>query len=143
MIDYALVQKLISSLDAKTLRELAAILLTEADKREGKTPSTYFGTNLGDPREVEVQMRREIAEREAAREPIARCYETHKNLWKAAEREGWPEYPGSPNRYWSGNFKTAQAFTAGIVALMKTDEAKAWMAHPLNASLLPKVEPTV
>lgn len=142
MIDYALVQKLIASLDAKTLRELAAILLAEADKRDGK-PFTYLGQQATNAIDAWAQMLKEIAERQAAVEPVARCYETHKYLWKAAEREGWPAYPGSPTRFWSGNYKTAQAFTAAIVALMKTDEAKAWMAHPLNANQVPKVEPTV
>lgn len=129
-------------MSAATLREAAAVLLAEADKLDGK-PANYLGVNLSDPKEAWAQILREIAEREAKREPIARCYETHKYLWKAAEREGWPAYPGSTNRFWSGNYKTAQAFTAAIVALMKTDEAKAWMAHPLNANQVPKVEPTV
>jgi len=129
--------------DSKALRDAAAILLAEADRLDGK-PTDYLGVNMGNPQEAWKEMLRQIAERDAARVPEARCYETHKYLWKAAEREGWPEYPNSPNRYWSGNFlKSPQLFTASIVALMKTQEALKWLADPLNAHQIPKVEPSV
>lgn len=124
--------------DSKALRDAAAILLDQANKLEGK-PSTYFGQDLAPILEMWNSMLAQFAAEDAKRVDEAKCYETHKNLWKAAEREGWPSNLGG--RFWSGNYKNAHDFTVAIKALLQTDKAKEWLAHPANANYLPKGEP--
>jgi hypothetical protein len=124
--------------DSKALRDAAAILLAEADKLDGK-PSDYLGVNLSNPQEAWAEMLRQIAERRSKEVAIAKCYETHKPFWKAAERESWPSNLGGT--FWSGNYKTAHDFKEAVAFLYTTAEGQAWLAHPLNKTLLPKGAP--
>lgn len=124
--------------DSKSLRDAAAILLAEADRLDGK-PSTFLGVNLSNPQEAWAQILREIAERQSKQVAVARCYETHKNFWKAAEREGWPSNLGG--RFWSGNYANAHDFTVAVTALYTTEQGQKWLADPLNKNYLPKGTP--
>lgn len=126
-------------MSAQFYREAAAFFLAEADKLDGKPTTTYMGVNLSDPKEAWAQILREIAERQSKEVGVAKCYETHKPFWKAAERESWPSNLGGT--FWSGNYKNAHDFTVAVTALYTTKQAQDWLADSRNAHLVPKGAP--
>lgn len=128
--------------DSKSLRDAAAILLAEADKLDGKSPSTFFGVNLNDPKAAWASLLAQYAAEDAdnAEEfEIGRIVTAYNPVIQAAHRERWPSNLGGT--YWVGNYKTARALKESLIALMQTEQYKAWAAHPLNANLVPKAPP--
>lgn len=161
MIDLALVRKLIANLDAKTLRELAAILLGEAVKRDGTSPPVMiqWGDELLTTDEAEVRRRQEIADRGNPHNwidlapgtggqagdndaPDDELFRTHGPFMKAATDLGWKDSTGQRFTVQTvkkraneivGFGKPAWAYVRSEVRrLQLTPEGYAWMNDPAN-----------
>lgn len=122
--------------EVKTLLDAAELLTRLAKEKQG--------TMFPDPKLEEIlavwdKIKEQYRKEDEARVDEAKCYETHKNFWKAAEREHWPSNIGGT--FWSGNYKTAKEFTEAVQFLYTTPQGKAWLAHPLNKNYLPKGYP--
>lgn len=129
-------------MSAKAYRDAATLLLAEADKLDGKSPSNYFGVNLNDPRAAWASLLAQYAAEDAnvaIEREIGSIVTAFQSVINAAQREGWPSNLGGT--YWVGNYKTAGDLRASIRALMQTEQYKAWAAHPLNAHMVPKAAP--
>lgn len=127
--------------DSKALRDAAAILLAEADKLDGKSPSTFFGVNLNDPKAAWASLLAQYAAEDAdnAEEfEIGLIVTAYNPVIQAAHREHWPTPQGT---YWVGNYKTARALKDSLIALMQTEQYKTWAADSRNAHLVPKAPP--
>lgn len=130
-------------MSAKALRDAAAILLAEADRMDGKSPGTFYGEHLPAILQMWNSMLAQFAAEDtkvADEREIGSVVTAYQTVISAAQRERWPTPEGT---YWVGNYKTAKDLRASIRALMQTEQYKAWAAHPLNAHLVPKSEPTV
>jgi hypothetical protein len=128
--------------DVKVLLDAAELLTRMAKEKQGVSTS--------DPRLEEIlavwdKLKEQYRKEDEARVDVAKCYETHKFFWKAAEREGWPSNivlpDGTRGKFWSANYKTANEFRDAVAFLYTTTQGQAWLSHPLNKDQVPKGYP--
>jgi hypothetical protein len=140
--------------NSETLISAARILLAEAAKLTppASAPHLWYGIDLDAlpvsdsvdphaPHEYVAFAPGVLPEQAGIGGNPPRSYDTHRLLWKAAQRERWPNPEGKPYILFDYMQKGWDAVHDSIVFLWTSPAGMRWRLDPANAGYVPKHAP--